>query len=204
MSQLKRTIILVSGKKRAGKDYLSDKLVASIHNSKKMAFADTMKDVLCDTFGITREQLDWLKDHNEDAEWRVADNLKPNGLEDAVKNYYIEYGLSFRKIIQNFGMSVRNRFADDIWARMARNNSLYDDKVTVMSDYRFPVEKSIFTDLTYCKVITVNVINRNCDTNDSHISENALHDEVFDYELDNTDKGDLTPHIERIKAIAGV
>ena len=78
--------------------------------------------------------------------------------------------------------------------------------VVIISDYRFPVEKEVFQELDEerYQVITVNVINRNCDTRDSHISENALHDEVFDYELDNTDKGDLTLHIERIKAIAGV
>ena len=58
--QIKKNVILVNGLPRAGKDTLADYLVQK-YNYAKFSFADELKDIICRTFDIDREDLDYFK-----------------------------------------------------------------------------------------------------------------------------------------------
>ncbi len=117
-----KTVLLVNGLPRAGKDTFADFLVEN-YGFTKMSFADEMKNIICRTLGITREQLDYYKNNNID--------LYVNGIKI----------LNFRELIQNFAEAMKPVFGISVWADIIyKKIDKSKNKKIVISDFRFLCE----------------------------------------------------------------
>lgn len=130
MSKLKK-VILLNGLTRSGKDTCADYLVKE-HGYTKFAFADTIKEILSTTLGISIEEFNELKNSNSML-YEGNDRL----------------GVSFRKIIQRFGNeAMKPIFGQDVWAKTLYEKIEFceNDKI-VVSDFRFLIEYRPHDDL---------------------------------------------------------
>lgn len=163
-------VILVGGKKRSGKDFVSDLIKQKLESYGKsvdtVAFADEIKTILCTTLGVTLDEFNEFK--NSDTEINFADK-----------------SITFRKLIQNFGTdAMQTSFGKFVW----RNKVIdfieeTEADYVIVTDFRFPAE--------YIESFTVNIINGEIQTDDSHTSENSMNDWIWDYIIDNTSKKPL-------------
>lgn len=161
-----RKIILINGKKRAGKDYIANILKEKLGNCEIFHYADSMKQIIADTFEISLEELENFKNENVE----ITFNGKRT---------------TFRRVLQCFATEACKKvFGKDIWKQIVLNKMENSNaEYIIIPDFRFPEE--------YIEdSLTVKVLGG--DTNDTHISESALNDFKFDYIIDNTNKGDLT------------
>jgi len=146
-------LILVNGKKRAGKDYLTKLLVdrfnerVSANTATSMSIADSLKNIIAQTFNISLEELDVLK--NSEETFRFGDRE-----------------ISFRRILQNFGTeSMKLVFGDDVWIELLMNK--YNKYITntgdivIVPDFRFECEYEYIKDS-----ITINIFNTELSTDD--------------------------------------
>ena len=171
MKPKKPKVILLSGSKRSGKDYSAEILLDLLPNSKKMAFADNMKTIIKETFGITYEELDYWKNNRPKI-------ILPN-------SSFID----FREILQRFGTeAMKPIFGDNIWARLVVEEILKTNaEYIIISDFRFLIE--IQEIKKYFNVTTLHILDKNnVDLNEKHLSETELNDFNFDYIIDNTKK----------------
>ena len=167
-------IILINGKARSGKDFAAQILQKKLDRTIKLAFADSIKDILCNTLEITRNEFDEYKNNFYD--------LK-----------YSDKSLTFRELIQNFGETMKEKFGNDFWARQLvdsiNNPELSNSDYFIVSDFRFKIEyETLSKYLGQDKIVTLYIEDKNISQDDKHISENALVDFDFDYYVDNTEK----------------
>jgi len=160
----KKSIILIAGQKRSGKDTTANLLAQALAdnsiNTKVLSFASAMKNIIAITLGITEVELDALKN----------DPANPH-----------------RGYLQRFGTeAMKPWFGDDIWSKLAKvqvDNS--SAEIFIFADFRFPEEfKTLeaFYDVTTIKVSRPALIN---DDADGHPSERALDDWTFDHRIIN-------------------
>lgn len=169
-----RHVILVSGKKRAGKNYVSDELKVYLekldYSVDLYAYADPMKRILCTTFGITLDELDYMKNEKLPIALATGTGYKT---------------INMREILQRFGTeAMQTEFGVCVWKERAEDfikKSKAD--IVIITDFRFPTE--IIDDAYSIKVKNIDVENADTDT---HISENLLGDFEFSFEIDNTGK----------------
>ena len=170
-----RKIILINGKKRAGKDYVAKILKEKLGNCKIFHYADALKQIIADTFEISLEELENFKNENVEI---IFNNRKT----------------TFRRILQCFATeAIKPVFGNNIWKRIVlekikETNAEY----IIIPDFRFPEE---YIEGSY----TVKVLGG--EQLDSHISEHALNNFKFDYIIDNTKKEDLTHWIDTLLKI---
>lgn len=170
-----RKIILINGKKRAGKDYIANILKEKLGNCEIMHYADALKQIISETFEISLEELENFKNENVEI---IFNNRKT----------------TFRRILQCFATeAIKPVFGNNIWKRIVlekikETNAEY----IIIPDFRFP-EEYIEDSLTV-KVLGGEQL-------DSHISEHALNNFKFDYIIDNTKKEDLTHWIDTLLKI---
>ena len=170
-----RKIILINGKKRAGKDYIANILKEKLGNCEIMHYADALKQIISETFEISLEELENYKNENVE----ITFNGKRT---------------TFRRILQCFATeAIKPVFGNNIWKRIVlekikETNAEY----IIIPDFRFPEE---YIEGSY----TVKVLGG--EQLDSHISEHALNNFKFDYIIDNTKKEDLTPWIDTLLKI---
>jgi len=180
-SNTTKTIILIAGQKRAGKDYIA-KIIKKETKGKILSFADTIKDIISVTFGITREELDLYK--NQDFRYGIDIFNLQNTYRYEVKT------LSFREILQRFGTeAMKPIFGKNIWVKLVKKKINKTNKnCFIIPDFRFLEEYKGIKKLKNknYKIITIKVINNNLVKNDNHSSENSLEDFKFDYVIDNT------------------
>lgn len=170
-------IILISGKKRSGKDYVANLLHTKIENSKVVAFADKMKEILSITMNITVDELNDYKNKN--------------------KGIYIHSGFmeferktDFRKLLQNFGTDAMQKvFGKNIWTDLVLKQ--YADNPLIISDLRFKHE---YENLKHLNPFTIYV--EGGDSSDPHISEHDLDGFSFNFIINNKEKPDLTDQID--------
>jgi hypothetical protein len=158
-------VILISGKKRAGKDYIAD-IISKEFGFKKIAFANNLKEIISVTFNISLDELDLFK--NEPQNFPI---------------YFGDKKTDFRKILQRCGTAIKPIFGEDIWANLVKKRIEDLNSNVVISDFRFLSEYYTLEDLN---PLTIKVINRDLKDIDNHISENELNDFNFDIILDNT------------------
>lgn len=168
-----KTIILVAGKARSGKDYISNKIIEELNSNEciavKAAFADELKRNICTLLNISLDELNELK----------------NSEEPFCKN-----GTTVRQMLQRFGTDIVRKFDELHWVKiLAKFINETDYKYYFISDFRYPSEKEIskFIKDNY-KIITVNIISNNIKIkSNDHSSETSLSDYKFDMVIDNTD-----------------
>ena len=148
-------IIGVTGKKRHGKDTISDYL-RDVYGFKKYVLADTLKYGIKELFGMTNEQLWGDLKEEKDSFW----------------------GYSPREIMQIIGTDlIRNRFDKDFFVKSLKKKIMEDNcEKVVISDIRFLNEVKLVEELGG----TILRVNRETENNkDNHISENELDNHNF-------------------------
>lgn len=180
---MKKVLIGILGRKHHGKDTISDYLVDK-YNFTKIAIGDPLKEACRILFDFNNDQLYGDKKEEIDEYW----------------------GTSPRKVYQYIGTDIfRNdinkimNIDDKFWVKKLLNTYNKIDGNVVVSDVRFQNEVDIIKENNGI-VIKVVRPNYKYDSNDTHISENAI-DEIknYDYLIIN-DKGinELYFEIEKI------
>lgn len=174
-------IILINGKKRSGKDWtaklIQEELYKQHKTSEIMSFAGPLKEIVADSFNISLELLDELKNDGEPIVARV------DGFQVIISD--------FRLFLQRFGTeAMKKQFGDDIWVRLLKEKSEKSPvDYILVPDFRFLIEE--ISDITL-KIRNDEIDNAN---KDFHPSETQLDNFNFKYVIDNTGKPDLTEQV---------
>lgn len=175
-----KTIILVSGKKRAGKDTVAQMIVEQLDDSysiSRLSFAEPMKYIIASTFDVALEDLEDYKNFPKLYPVMVMHS-------ELVKPF--ELSTDMRKILQRFGTeAMKKQFGDDVWSELLYKK-IHSD-ITVVSDWRFKSELEFLKKQKGVKVITVRVNRVGQVVHDEHISEKDLEDVETDFTLNNED-----------------
>lgn len=166
--------ILISGKKRSGKDWTAAAIKSELetlgYSVDIIAFAEPMKDIIATTLGITPDELEQFKNNTKQFSCSVIENY----------DHSTEHTTDFRKILQQFGNeAMKKYFGPTVWRDIAVNriNESTADYV-IVSDFRMPEE--YLPDSISIK------IHSEASSTDSHSSETALDNWKFNFTLNNT------------------
>jgi len=190
--------IALSGKKQVGKD-TSGQIIARLltEQGKRVAFtafAEALKEMCIGVLGLQRSLV-----YGTDADKNTPTHILWDNLPTDIRvKYGQEIGrvechtalsrlprtgfMTVREVLQIMGTDIfREMFENDVWANspFRRNWSEYD--VVVITDCRFPNEKSV----TEARGGTVIRIERNTGLNDTHASETSLDNAEFEYRYVN-------------------
>jgi hypothetical protein len=151
-------IIGISGKKRSGKDEACSAILAAYPGlGRRMAFADPLKAEVAAACGVSVETLERHKQH-------------------------------FRTILQGWGTEFRRQFSgnNNYWIDRLTDEleclEAIGGKLAVITDVRFPNEFQLVKDRGG---IVLRIESLRCNNNDSHPSETALDDHLFDITIRN-------------------
>ncbi|WP_416768493.1 hypothetical protein ACM66T_10040 [Sulfurimonas sp. ST-25] len=177
-----KRVILIGHKKRQGKDTLAQ-ILAEITGGKIVRFADPIKEILADTFGVPVSELE---DAKNDEEW-------------VTHPFPSRYDQSYRDMLQRFGQAIKKQFEEDVWAGLATEKVWdCDTDIVIIPDLRFEVEylamKRAFLPEN---VTTVNVTRPGAESLDMHESETELDGFTYDHVIVN----DGTIEDLRVKAL---
>ena len=123
-------IVGLTGVKRSGKDSAAEALVLSNLQFHRFAFADKLRLILKDVYGLTDDQV--------------------SGPEDVREAVIPEWGKSGRKMLQLLGTEVGRALHVDTWVRYIRRAiepHLEAGYNVVLSDVRYPNEAQLVYDL---------------------------------------------------------
>ena len=133
-------VIGITGNKRHGKNtlakFLKEELEAKGLRVKEYAFADAIKEVLCDVLGIDCETLERLKNLELFGEVAVIDNTE----------YELVGKTTVRAAAQALGQKMKEVLNDDeVWLNIVRDKIKQDVMngevdVAIVTDVRFPFE----------------------------------------------------------------
>jgi hypothetical protein len=178
---MNKTIILIAGKKRSGKNYTAEMLQSMLLKKniscETFSFAEPLKDIVAKTFLISQSELEDYKNNPNRYKIMLKDNEGSNS----------RILTDFRQVLNDLGTPImKSYFGDNIWVNLTENKiKKSQSKVIIISDFRFPVEKLQMKDI---KVITIRVNKEGLEPSNL-VSENSLNDFVFDYEIDNNVEG---------------
>lgn len=166
---------MLSGYKNCGKDWVAEKLHEHIVDSKVLAFAEPMKDILSKTLGVTLEEFDKCK------------NEESNVLIDIEGEFdYININ-NVRQIIQRFGNeAMKTQFGETVWSDLLVSK-LPEEGIVIVSDWRFLIEHDVV--FKVANILTVRIQDDNLSAGE-HASERELDSFDFDIVLNNTPKSD--------------
>ena len=169
-------LILVSGKKRSGKDYSTSLLTGSLrsrgYSVEVKSFAEPMKHILSVIFGVSLGTIETAK--NEPHNFPIVmtqSNTEANA---------ILFSTDMRQILQRFGSdAMKPIFGDDVWARLMDQyvQSSSADFI-IVPDFRFLIEH-------IPSATTIRIKCNLAESADQHVSEIELDDFAFDYVLNN-------------------
>lgn len=167
---MSKVVILLNGSKRAGKDFVAQQIKELKPETDIYSFANRMKRIIADTFGISREELEKYK--NEETVVSIGGVPTTN----------------MRKILQRFGTeAMKPIFGSNIWTQLMRADIVKSKSpLIVIPDWRYTSEYTYLSEMLNCKIITVYIENHDIQKKDTHISENDLVDFSFEHCLDNT------------------
>jgi len=187
-----KTVILINGLPRAGKDTVADFIVDNF-NYTKMSFATPLKSVIAGTFGISLEDLETMKNNTD--EYGVEIKVYPNNQPQQVLKY-----TNFREILQKFGTEgMKPEFGNSVWGDLLYKKVLESDqKLFVVPDYRFIVE---YQPQDNIKIIRILVLDDRELPTEGHASDVELYQNnvKFDYTINNT--GTLIELEEKVNSI---
>jgi len=170
---MEKKIYVILGQKRAGKDFVGG-ILADYLECETYAFAEDMKVILSETFGINIDEFNKLK--NEDMSLYITE------LDYLGVNY--NRLTSFRKVIQNFGQSIKKLYGDAFWADRLIQKIKYSAETIIITDLRYNIE--LYQLQKHFDVTTIKVINSNLENDDLHSSEQEMRYYKADIVLDNT------------------
>jgi len=174
MKKRENTVILVSGYKRSGKDFVSNILQNELKDSVKYSYAYPLKKILADSFGISVEELENYK------------NIKAN-IDVPISFVTYKRLTDFRALLQVFGTeAMKQWFGANVWSDLFIKQDL-KQKYIIIPDWRFKLEYEEAKKY-YKNVITLRVNDNNISNTDTHSSETELEGYKFDYIIDNTKK----------------
>lgn len=205
-----KTVVLMCGKMRTGKNALADFLKTEFTNHgltvKQDAFANTLKDYCSEDFKDLQNKLndycakvignigvlyDLDKHPNIKAQYDLVCNIV-NSIKTTKENWYEDKNIITRSILQTVGTNLmRNRVDNNFWVnRFVDKVYNSSEDVVICSDARFPNEiELVHCQLPQDRVITIKV-ERDTGIVDTHASETALDGYTcFDYVVEN--KGTL-------------
>mgnify|MGYP001273885697 FL=1 len=156
-------IIGIAGYKGSGKDTLG-RILTTTFGWKKMSFAQPIKDLTHNTFGIDKAILSGTDGEREMRELPLPD----------------WFNLSSREILQKVGMAFRENVHEDVWVRILENQYKNCKEHVVITDVRFPNEVDMINKHGF-----VCCVKRNDFNGDAHESEHALDDYTFKYGFNN-------------------
>lgn len=151
-----KIVVLVSGKKRSGKDYLVNKLMEHYNGlSFKIALADSIKRILAKTLDLSIEEVEVAKINNEIIS-------------------YLGKEISFREALQYIGTeAIQTEFGKKVWCKKANKTiKKQDNDLIFISDCRFDHEYDYFSERYF--TILLKVVGEHTNEVDNHISENGL------------------------------
>ncbi len=183
-----KKVILISGYKDSGKSFVAE-LLSKMFQSQVFAFADPMKDILCTTLSISKDDLNRYKKNADEV--LMGSDFNGHNHTD------------MRTIIQRFGSeAMKSMFGDMVWTdlmveRIERESKL--DDYVIVSDWRF-IDEYIGVAEAY-DVITVRVDDHDLNAGE-HSSEHQLDTFNFDYRFNNTGHdGDIHPQIRALTTL---
>ena len=193
-----KTIFLISGKKRSGKDYVGELLVQKLNqygkSAKVLHFADKIKEILMETFKCDKVFLENIKLNGTlkvDIPQKICDVLNYNVYN--TNSYLICSG---RELLQRFGTDAMQKvFGKTVWRDLVMKEIEESSfEYFVIPDFRFKHEYIDKYNVITIKVSSDDVIS------DDHISENDLNDFKFNYYIHNNKLSDdeITKELEKI------
>lgn len=169
-------LILVSGKKRSGKDYTTGLIAESLrsrgHSVEIKSFAEPMKQIISVIFGVSLGTIETAK--NEPHNFPIVMT------QSHAKSNAVRFSTDMRQILQKFGSeAMKPIFGDDVWARLMDQyvQSSSADFI-IVPDFRFLIEH-------IPSAMTVRIKCNLAESADQHVSEIELDDFAFDYVLNN-------------------
>ena len=156
-------IIGIAGYKGSGKDSLGE-ILTTTFGWRKMSFAQPIKDLAHNTFGIDKAILSGTDGEREFRELPLPD----------------WFNLSSREILQKVGMAFRENLHKDIWVRILENQYKVCKEHVVITDVRFPNEVEMINKHGF-----VVCVKRPGFNGDAHESEHALDGHSFSYGFNN-------------------
>lgn len=170
-------IITISGTARCGKNYVGDLLCEKLPNAKCYAFADLLKEYVCEMFNLDLKALDEYKNSTEP---------------------FTANGVTMRTILQRFGTEIFVNKVDKLyWVKKLKekiNSENYE--YAIITDARFCHELDFIGESFKIFIKSNEEI-----AESNHISERNLDNYIFDYEINNIDKPNLSPAIDEIYSI---
>lgn len=183
-------IILLSGKKGAGKDIVSDILGYDTYH-----FADALKTSAGRTFNINQSFF-YDRDLKDSALLQYPVQLT-DATTRSIMSLFIDSvwvtdeGIKYHtpRTLALIEGAMRRLIDKDYWVKktladVESDMKIYDEQVAVIADWRFPNEAEYIKDNFKGQTITVRV-NRPGFDNSHDASETALDDYNFDYVIDN-------------------
>lgn len=167
-----KTVILIGGLARSGKDTISDAMINKMldkgFNVSKLSFAEPMKEILADTFSsdcykVNVDTINLMKNNADEYFVRGHDY----NCDDVMNT-------DMRQILQRFGTeAMKKQFGDDVWVELAYKK-LHTD-FTIISDWRFKAEWQYLINRLDVKVVSIKVFGDMAELKeDAHISEKDL------------------------------
>lgn len=171
-------IVQIGGKKGSGKDWLAlqlkDAFIKRGHTVGITHAADKMKEMYSMATGISREDIEYLKN--------IDEPLTALGIQ----------GKSVRQGLQDLGSYGRKVFGNDYWYKqlVIKVESMEED-IIIVPDFRYTIEK-------LWGASTMLVYNNDLVSKDTHESEAGLGDFKYDYHVDNTGKSTTEKDISNL------
>lgn len=195
-----KTIVLISGKMRSGKDTVANILLERLKSEKCkpriLHFSDGMKEILSKTLDISIDVLNDLKNNKND--------LVLDAYTGASHTRVCQTNM--RTILQRFGTdAMQSVFGKDIWTSLMHTkiNTDTEHNVFIIPDFRFkheyfkePYKKWYTTD--YTNFVTIRVENPetvmfddfqaeiNTENTSNHISEHISERDLDEFKFDIT------------------
>ena len=178
-------IIAFYGFSKAGKDTIVNELLKENKNSKRIAFADNPKRILCNSLGISLESFENLKDKHISCEY-----IKENSvfkIDNTFRDILIGIAESFKELDKNVWVKKSLQEIQEV----GKSKNLF-----LISDLRFEHEYNYLKD-NYDEIKFIKILGG------TRINEDILDDSYFDLVIDNKskEKEKLENFISEIKSL---
>jgi hypothetical protein len=176
------SIIQLSGKKRAGKDTIANMFKTSLEAYGKsvevMAFAEPLKDIVATILGVTKEQLDVMKNNPETHKIKIS---------------MLNHSTDARTLLQKMGTEASKKwFGDNVWVNLLKDRiSTSDADYVIITDTRFICE-------LLSEALTIRINSNMASSLDMHSSETELDDYEFNITITNDDYSIEQQDIDKI------